>query len=220
MASKRGFFLSIESNFEGAGKTTLVEKIITYLRDTVANHGSTIPVIRTREPGGCPAAEKLREFLLDPNTGDISPRTEACVMFAARREHYDSVIHPTLDQGGIVVCDRFVDSSVAYQGVGRGLGMTYIWTMNELIMDGIKPDLTLFLSIDQATSIARLSARGKADRFEAEMGEFFTKIAGAFEVIIDSDPERFVRIDGRVSPTEVFDQTLPTLTLILNKVLQ
>ena len=163
---KRGLFITLEGN-DGAGKTTMAKKALEYLQK------KGYRAIYTREPGGSMIAEKIRTVLLDPENTKMDAITEAILYAASRRQHLVEVVLPALEEGTIVLCDRFIDSSLAYQGEGRKLGMDAIEQLNQFAIQGCMPDLTLFLAIDEKTSQARLKARDeKKDRLELEEEAF------------------------------------------------
>lgn len=187
-----GKFISFEGT-EGVGKTTAIEGLCQQL--TVAG----IDYIRTREPGGSPFAEHLRELLLDPGT-DINDDTELLLMFAARSDHLLQVILPALNAGKWVVCDRFVDSTVAYQGYGRGFGDTEMLNkINSLISQFVPrmPDITLWLDLPIDEGMQRAGKRSAADRFEQQKMEFFERVYTGFHQQYLQQPQRIQRIDAR-----------------------
>jgi dTMP kinase len=187
----RGRFITLEGN-EGAGKSTQAA----LLADALAETG--LPVLRTREPGGAPGAERLRSLLLDGVTA-WSPQAEALLHFAARAEHAARSLRPALEAGMWVVCDRFFDSTMAYQGHAQGAGATAITTLRKLL--DLEPDLTIMLDLDLPSAMARLASRGRpADRYE-RMGEgFLARVNQAFSDIAAAEPERCVVVpaDGGV----------------------
>jgi dTMP kinase len=181
----RGRFITLEGG-EGAGKSTQARLLAEALRETGRR------VVLTREPGGAPGAEVLRELLLSGRI-DWSPPAEAMLHFAARAEHVTRTIRPALDAGAWVVCDRFSDSTMAYQGYGQRADRSLIAGLSALL--GIVPDLTLVLDIDPALSAARLAKRGGAlDRYEREGGDFQLRVAQGFRDIAAADPARCVVI--------------------------
>jgi len=202
-----GLFVSIEG-VEGVGKSTNHQFVCDYL----SNLGQQ--VVATREPGGTPEAEKIRELLLDKdNTLDAT--TEALLMFASRREHVVSVIRPALESGKTVVTDRFVDASFAYQGGARGLGFDTIQTLESLVLDGLKPDLTLLLDLDVEEGLKRLGERGEPDRIEKENRDFFVTVREAYLKRAEKEPERIRRVDASGSLQQVQDQIAQTLDSFL-----
>ncbi len=166
-----------------------------------------------REPGGTAAGERIRELVKDP-TIELDPRAELLLFCAARAELCARVIRPALDSGGAVVCDRFIDSTVAYQGEGRGLGVETVERLNEIAIAGTEPGLTILLRIDparaEARGLERLEAGGAdgADRFEGEGIDFQRRVAAAYDELVRRHPDRIVVVDGEGSPDEVHGRVL------------
>ncbi|MFP4146640.1 MAG: dTMP kinase [Halorhodospira sp.] len=193
----QGRFITIEG-VEGAGKTTCLEAI----RATLQEAGAPEPVI-TREPGGTPFGEALRQVLLDPQYAGMTPEAEALTVFAARAEHLMRVIFPALSTGQWVVSDRFTDATYAYQGGGRGLGDERVASLEAWVHGGFTPDRTLLLDVDPAVGHARVTARGSAaDRFEQEQEAFFRAARAAYHRRAAAEPERFRVIDAH-QPADV-----------------
>lgn len=191
-----GLFVAFEG-VEGAGKGTQIEMLERHLRD------AGLRVLVTREPGGTAPGEKIRELLLDPATGKLDARAEALLFAAARAQTVSSVIRPALAEGKIVICDRYVDSSLAYQGWGRGLGEADVLTLNVWATQGLFPDLVLLLHIEPDVGLARVE--DAPDRMEAEGQTFLAKVADAYLKIAEEHPERFVVIDADREPGLVAD---------------
>ena len=183
-----GLFVAFEG-VEGSGKGTQVERAAAYLRT------QGLDVVTTREPGGTPLGESLRALLLEPATGHVQPRAEALLFAAARTQLASHVIRPALAAGKIVLCDRYVDSSIAYQGWARGVGEQDVLTLNAWATQGLFPDLVLLLHLEPETGLARASANGEADRMEREGIEFHAKVADAYLRIAEEHPERFVVVE-------------------------
>ncbi|MCF8528154.1 MAG: dTMP kinase [Candidatus Nanopelagicales bacterium] len=182
-----GYFIVFEGG-EGAGKSTQ-EALLT---EALEERGLT--VTRTREPGGTPAGEEIRRVVLSPEFEGLDPRAEALLFAAARGEHVARVIRPALERGEVVICDRYLDSSVAYQGYARGLGPRRIrdlslWATNELL-----PDLTIVLDIDPADGLGRFTER---DRLEAEPLDYHRQVRAAYLALAEEDPERYLVLDAR-----------------------
>ena len=182
-----GYFIVFEGG-EGAGKSTQ-EALLT---EALEQRGLT--VTRTREPGGTPAGEEIRRVVLSPEFEGLDPRAEALLFAAARGEHVARVIRPALERGEVVICDRYLDSSEAYQGFARGLGPRRIrdlslWATNELL-----PDLTIVLDIDPADGLGRFTER---DRLEAEPLEYHRQVRAAYLALAEEDPERYLVLDAR-----------------------
>lgn len=188
-------FVSIEGG-EGAGKSTVIHA----LRSALEARGER--VIATREPGGTPLAEMIRTLLLDPAHEPATPETETLLMFAARAQHVRVTILPALEAGDWVLCDRFTDSSYAYQGAGRGVDEALIATLERDCV-GIVPGLTFLLDIDVAAGRARMQSRGDApDRIERERDEFFQRVRAGFLSRAEAAPDRFRVIDA-AQPVDV-----------------
>lgn len=185
----RGRFITLEG-IEGVGKSTNLAFVADYLRHT-GKH-----VVVTREPGGVPVAERIRELILAPSDSSVPPMTELLLMFAARAAHLSELILPELRQGHWVVCDRFTDASYAYQGAGRGLGDEAIKSLEYLVQRGFQPDLTLLLDADWETTRRRCDRRGVRDRFEQEDREFFERVRAAYLGRARLEPRRFCVVDA------------------------
>lgn len=198
---RRGFFLTFEGG-EGAGKTTLMAALET----TLLQEGFS--VLRTREPGGTPLGDAIRQLVLHHKEA-ISPYAELSLFLASRAQHVQEVIKPALERGMLVLCDRFNDSSVAYQGAARGLGVEAVSQFCTFASQGLVPDLTFYLDIDPAVGLARAqSARGSKDRIEEETLSFHQKIRAAYHQIEKREPLRFHRLDGALSPELVYQKAL------------
>ena len=200
-------FITFEG-VEGAGKTTQLERLAAELRRLGR------PVVVTREPGGTVLGERVRELLLDPATGDIAPPAEALLFAAARAQHVAAVIRPALDQGKDVLCDRFVHSSLAYQGVARGLGLAEVEGVNRWATGGLWPDLVVLLEVDAKVGLDR--AEG-VDRFQAQLLDFHEAVGRAFHELAEHDPGRFVLVDARASLDEVSGRVLAAVMTRLSE---
>jgi len=185
---------------EGAGKSTMMERVADWLRDSGKR------VVRTREPGGTVLAEKLRDILLDRNNLSVSGKAELLLMFAARAQHLDELIRPALARGDCVLCDRFTDATWAYQGGGRGVPREDIAALEMLVHGDLQPDLTLLLDLPVEQGLRRASRRSQADRFEQESPDFFNKVRQAYLERAAADPARFAVIDASPGIEEVWSQ--------------
>ena len=181
-----GLFLVFEGG-EGAGKSTQASALADYL--VARGHAVT----RTREPGGTPAAEAVRAVLLDPANAGLDDRAEALLFAASRGDHAAQVIRPALHRGDIVICDRFMDSSIAYQGVGRDLGMDRVAELSRWATGGLRPDLTIVLDVDPAEGLSRVVG---PDRLEAEPADWHRRVRQAFLDIAAADPSRYLVLDA------------------------
>jgi dTMP kinase len=182
---------------EGAGKGTQIAMLERHLRE------AGLPVLVTREPGGTRAGERIRDLLLDPDTGALDARAEALLFAASRAQTVATVIRPALAEGKVVICDRYVDSSLAYQGSGRGLGESDVLSLNVWGTQGLFPDVVILLHIEPELGLARSS--DAPDRMEQEGQGFLARVADAYLKIAEEHPERFVVIDAAREPAAVFD---------------
>jgi len=193
----RGRFITLEGG-EGAGKTTALETI----RQWLTARGREVVV--TREPGGTPAAERIRQLLLDPQTGALAPLSELLLMFAARNENLEQVIRPALERGQDVLSDRFTDASHAYQGGGRKLGAEVVETLAGLVHADLRPDLTLLLDVPVETGLERIRGRANGpDRMEQNRPEFLQRVRQTYLDRARREPGRFLVIDAAGSLAEV-----------------
>jgi dTMP kinase len=200
--NRRGQFIVFEGG-EGAGKSTQVARLAATLRDEGSN------VVVTREPGGTPAAEAIRELVLDASHDGLNDRTEALLFAAARAEHVAGLIAPALARGDTVICDRFIDSSVAYQGLGRGLGAAKIAELSEWATQGLRADLTIVLDIDPVAGLRRAGQVSEVpDRMESQAVEFHEMVRQAFLAAASADPSIYQVIDASESPDAIASQVL------------
>ena len=201
-----GCFITFEGG-EGAGKSTQIGR----LQHRLEQLGQ--PVLVTREPGGTAFGESLRDIVLDSSLGRLEPRAEALLFAASRTQHVASVIRPALAEGKCVLCDRYIDSSLAYQGVARGLGEHDILGLNVWGTQGLFPDLVVLLHVEPELGLRRL---GDAfDRIEAEGAAFLDKVSDAYLRIAEEHPERFVVVDGSQPPDDVFDSVRAAIARLL-----
>lgn len=208
--NKPGFFITFEGG-EGAGKTTLIHKIEKKLKQSGFN------VILTREPGGTSLGEQIRQMVLNQNFESIAPHAELLLFLAARAQHIEKVIKPAIDQGTIVLCDRFNDSTIAYQGVARGLGEEYVDKLCKLACQNTLPDLTFFLDVDPAIGMERARKQQRViDRMESEQKNFHDRVREGFLSIAKKDSGRICLIDASRPEQAVFEQVL---TRIMEKII-
>ena len=207
-----GFFITFEGG-EGAGKTTQINRLAQSLTD------SGHRVVTTREPGGTPEAEKIRNLLVQRDGGQWSPLSEALLLFAARHLHYERVIKPALDDDKIVICDRFTDSTRAYQGYGHGLDLKVIESLKKTVLNDIEPDLTYILDIESKAGLARserrlaseaMDIKQKEDRFENLEIEFHEKLRQGFLQIAKDNPDRCLVMDATKDLDAIADEILAT----------
>lgn len=181
---------------EGSGKSTQAGLLVEYLR------GKGLNVILTREPGGVEVSERIRSILIETGL-NISPKAELFLFLASRAQHTDELIRPSLQKGYIVVCDRYIDASVAYQGYGRGLDVGMIKRLNDLATDGLRPDLTVLLDLPPEEGLKRVRASKKVDRIEGEDLEFHRRVREGYLEIARSEPDRFLVIEATGGISEI-----------------
>ena len=195
-------FITFEGG-EGAGKSTLIKKV----KDALEERGNS--VILTREPGGTVFGEELRHLVLEQRQDvRISAKAELFLFLAARVQHIEEVIRPAIASGKIVLCDRFCDSTIAYQGMGRGLGMEYVAKCCEMAVGSMVPDLTFYIDIDPKIGLARASCRAGFDRIEIEKIAFHQLVRDGFHQLAKQYPHRIVMLDGEKNATEVFEDAM------------
>jgi len=192
MRSRRGVFITFEG-LDGSGKSTQIERLAATLS------GRGLDVLATREPGGSEIGERIRSILLDSRTANLSPLAELALMFADRAQHIEEVIEPALKNGKVVICDRYTDSTEAYQGFGRHLGSEVVRDLHHLLCRDLCPDLTLLLESELDASVARARNRNQTShssegRFEAEDAAFFRRVHEGFEKIARRDANRVTKI--------------------------
>ncbi len=196
---KKNLFITLEG-IEGAGKSTVIDFIENFITS------SGYDVVKTREPGGTAIGEQVREILLNKNNDKLTDDTELLLIFAARAQHLSEIILPNLTSNKIVLCDRFIDASYAYQGAGRGIEQSKINLLEKWVMPDIKPDLTFLLDLDPKIAFERTNKRSDADRFESEDIHFFEKIRQYYLERAENEPERFRVINSELSLEDVQEQ--------------
>ena len=196
---KKNLFITLEG-IEGAGKSTVIDFIENFITS------SGYDVVKTREPGGTAIGEQIREILLNKNNDKLTDDTELLLIFAARAQHLSEIILPNLTSNKIVLCDRFIDASYAYQGAGRGIEQSKINLLENWVMPDIKPDLTFLLDLDPKMAFERTNKRSDADRFESEDIHFFEKIRQYYLERAENEPERFRVINSELSLEDVQEQ--------------
>lgn len=204
-------FITFEGS-EGAGKTTIIK----LLEDRLKKAG--YEVLTTREPGGIAISESIREIILNPAHTAMDARTEALLYAAARRQHLIEKVIPALEQGKLVLCDRFVDSSLAYQGYARGLGIDQVYEINQFAIDECMPGLTLWLDIEPEAGLERIEANvsREKNRLDLESIAFHEKVYHGYELLENRFPERIVKIDAQRSPDEVTELAFQQILIHMN----
>jgi dTMP kinase len=204
MTERRGRFITFEG-LDGSGKSTQMTLLARRLREMGRN------VLVTAEPGGTPIGEQIRRILLDRANTGLRPIAELLLYFASRAQNVEEVILPALEQGRIVLSDRFTDSTLVYQGFGRGLGEEAVAALEKIACRGLKPDLTIYLDIDLETSLERARARNRTiegersveTRMDEQSAEFYRRVREGYEILARREPQRFRVIDGRRAPESV-----------------
>lgn len=192
----RGIFITIEGP-DGSGKTTALQQVVPRLQQEMNRK-----VVATREPGGSPIAEKIRSLILDPSHTDMDSRTEALLYAASRRQHLIEKVLPVLESGDVIFCDRFVDSSIAYQGYARGIGEEGIREINQFATGGLEPDVTLYIDVPAEVGIQRIHANldeREYNRLDQEKLDFHEKVRAGYQQLAKANPERIVVVDGTMS---------------------
>ncbi|PKF85812.1 dTMP kinase [Bacillus sp. BA3] len=209
---KRGIFITMEGP-EGAGKTTITQM----LGQALQQEG--YQVLLTREPGGVPISEQIREVILNKDNTAMDARTEALLYAAARRQHLVEVVIPELERGGIVLCDRFIDSSLAYQGHARGLDIEEVYNINKFAIGDMMPDATLFFDIDPEEGLRRIQSNGEREvnRLDLEALDFHKKVCEGYQFIINRWKDRFIIVDAGRTIDEVLEETKASLLDFLAK---
>jgi dTMP kinase len=199
---KSGFFITFEGP-DGAGKTTIIRMVAQELKEALL----------TREPGGIDIAEQIRKVILDKENTAMDPRTEALLYAAARRQHLVEKVKPALEDGKVVLCDRFVDSSLAYQGHARGLGIDEVFSINQFAIEKMMPDLTVYFDIEPELGLQRINKnKGReVNRLDLENLEFHQKVREGYHLIMKRFPDRIVKIDASGEINDVFTKTMEVL---------
>lgn len=192
----RGLFITIEGP-DGAGKSTQIELLKKYFKSQDKD------IVITREPGGTDISEKIRDIILDNNNTAMADTTEALLYAASRAQHVHQKIIPALKEGKVVICDRFVHSSLVYQGIGRGLGIEEVKVINEFAIEGIKPNVTLFFDISPETALKRKTKNNAGDRLENEKVDFHNRVYEGYKSLIKKYPEEFTLIDANGTIEEI-----------------
>lgn len=197
---KKGFFIVFEGG-EGSGKSTILDMIYNWMND------NNIECIKTREPGGIKISEQIRSVILDKDNTQMDGKTEALLYAAARRQHLIEKVIPALEEGKIVLCDRFLDSSLAYQGYARGLGIDEIYTINKFAIDGYLPDLSILFDLDPKIGLERINRNKnrEVNRLDLEEIDFHNKVREGYNILLNEVNRNIVKIDASKTIDEVFE---------------
>lgn len=202
-------FITFEGG-ECSGKTTIINTIVEKLKEL------NVGFITTREPGGIRIAEDIRSIILDVKNTDMTPECEALLYAASRMQHLKQKVIPALEAGTVVLCDRFLDSSIAYQGVARGLGVGKILNANAFALDYL-PELTIFIDVKPEVALKRLAGRDKSDRLDLETIDFHKRVYDGYQQVVEMYPDRVVVIDGNRTLEEVTNSCVEVVLKYLGK---
>ncbi|MBS1826910.1 MAG: dTMP kinase [Acidobacteria bacterium] len=206
----QGLFVTFEGG-DGSGKTTQIRRLVAHLR------AEGYDVLETAEPGGTPIGGQIRHILLDPANDALDPRAELLLYFASRAQNVHQWILPALNAGKVIICDRFTDSTLVYQGYGRGLGEEYVHQLHQLACGTLQPDLTIYLDIDLETALARAHARNREQtgpaqsRMDEQSVDFHRSVRDAYLDLASKEPKRIIVIDARPDPDTVEKSIWDTL---------
>ena len=208
----KGLFIVFEGG-EGAGKSTILDKIYTWLEEIGYS------CIKTREPGGIKISEKIRSVILDNENTEMDERTEALLYAAARRQHLVEKVIPALKDGKIVLCDRFIDSSLAYQGHARGIGIDEILDINKFAIEGFMPDLSIFFDLDPKLGLDRINkdSSREVNRLDNEKIDFHNRVREGYNLVMKMSGDRMVRIDASKGIDEVYNDVKDIINKYLDK---
>lgn len=206
----KGFFITFEGP-DGSGKTTVAKLVVEKLKE------KGYEVVHTREPGGIDIAEQIRNVILNPNNTAMDSKTEALLYAASRRQHLVEKVIPAMKEGKIVICERFIDSSLAYQGWARGLGIDEVLEMNKFAIEDLFPSLTIYLDIDEEEGLRRVNTRGiDKDRLDSESVSFHHKVVEGYKKAIERFKERIAIVDASKTIDEVVEESLNKILKHIN----
>lgn len=206
---KKGHFITFEGP-DGSGKTTVSTAIYKQLQS------EGYDVIYTREPGGIDIAEQIRDVILNPKNTAMDEKTEALLYAASRRQHLVEKIKPAIEKGQIIICDRFVDSSLAYQGVGRHLGIDEVFQINQFAIEGMMPEKTIYLKLSAEEGLNRIATRKHKDRLDQEALEFHYEVVRGYEAVVEKFKDRMIIIDASQNEEAVIEQSMAAVLEILH----
>jgi len=207
---KKGYFITFEGP-DGSGKTTVAKEVVSKLQSL------GYEVVHTREPGGIKISEAIRDVILDPKNTEMDSKTEALLYAASRRQHLVEKVIPAVNDGKIVICERFVDSSLAYQGSARGLGIDNVLKINEFAIDGCYPDLTIYLDVDEKVGLERVNSRNiEKDRLDSESINFHHLVVEGYKEVLKRFKDRIEIIDASLPKEEVIEASLNKIINFIN----
>lgn len=207
---KKGYFITFEGP-DGSGKSTVAKAVV----DELISKG--LEVVHTREPGGIKIAEQIRDVILDPKNTEMDPKTEALLYAASRAQHLAEKVIPAVNEGKIVICERFVDSSLAYQGKARGLGIDNVLKINEFAIDNFYPDLTIYLDVDEKIGLDRVNSRNiEKDRLDAESINFHHLVVKGYKEVLKKFKDRIVIVDASKPLDEVINDSINNILNFIN----
>lgn len=207
---RKGWFITFEGP-DGSGKTTVSTAVVKKLEEM------GYEVVYTREPGGIDIAEQIRHVILDPKNIAMDFKTEALLYAASRRQHLVEKVMPALELGKIVICDRFVDSSLAYQGVGRGLGIDEVYSINQFAIGDLMPDKTIYLDLGAQEGLDRLSNRVFKDRLDQEKVDFHLKVVDGYRQVVEKYKERMILVDASQPVEKVIEEAFEAVLNVVNR---
>lgn len=205
----KGLFITLEGP-DGSGKTSVANAVCEKLEQM------GIGVVHTREPGGIDIAEQIRNIILDPKNTAMDGKTEALLYAASRRQHLVEKVFPAVKEGKIVICERFLDSSLAYQGYGRGLGIDEVLGINLFAIDNTYPDLTIYLDVDEEVGLSRLKDRNFKDRLDQESIDFHHKVKQGYDEVLKKFKDRIIVVDASKPKEEVYSEVLNIILQTIN----
>ena len=208
---KKGLFIVFEGG-EGSGKSTMIDKVYEWLREC------NYDCIKTREPGGISIAEQIRQVILNKENTNMDPRTEALLYTAARRQHLVEKVIPALENGQVVLCDRFLDSSLAYQGFARGIGIDEIYEINKFAIGDCMPDISILFDISPEVGIERINknSQREVNRLDLESLDFHNKVREGYDIVYKNNKDRMVKINAEEPIDKVFDNVKNIISNLLN----
>lgn len=208
---KKGLFIVFEGG-EGSGKSTMIDKVYEWLREC------NYDCIKTREPGGISIAEQIRQVILNKENTDMDSRTEALLYTAARRQHLVEKVIPALENGQVVLCDRFLDSSLAYQGFARGIGIDEIYEINKFAIGDCMPDISILFDISPEVGMERINknSQREVNRLDLESLDFHNKVRKGYDIVYKNNKDRMVKINAEEPIDKVFDNVKNIISNLLN----